>query len=248
MQTSFDNGDPRHDYFHAGRLIPAFIVIGIGVVFLLNNLHIIEAQEIWRYWPVFLIVAGAYRVADSATPNGRIGGGITLAVGAAFLADNLGLLPINVWDLWPVLLIGLGLLMIIDRSFLSNATSRRRFMGSTYFDNRFGPGLRRESAVFGGGRRVYTGEFTGAKIDAVFSGYEIDLRQAFIPGDSATLKLDAVFGGIEVQIPQSWSAVVKGDGVFGAFTDNTLQPNPALNPKKLIVKGAAVFGGVDIKN
>src|SRR5215469_10331681 len=101
MQTSYenggarDNGGVRDDHFNSSRLVPAFIVIGIGVIFLLNNLHIIAAQDIWHYWPVILIVVGAYRVADSVTPNGRIGGAITLGVGSLFLADNLGLLPVN---------------------------------------------------------------------------------------------------------------------------------------------------------
>jgi len=64
------------------------------------------------------------------------------------------------------------------------------------------------------------------------------------------LDLNAVFGGIEAKIPESWAVVVKGTGVFGAFVDNTLQPDPRIfpNPKRLICKGGAVFGGVEIKN
>ena len=68
--------------------------------------------------------------------------------------------------------------------------------------------------------------------------------------DEAVLDLNAVFGGIEVRVPESWSVVVKGAGVFGAFQDSTLQPDPRIYPeaKRLIVKGGAVFGGVELKN
>jgi len=36
------------------------ILILIGVVFLLDSLHLIEFREIGRFWPVILIVVGAY--------------------------------------------------------------------------------------------------------------------------------------------------------------------------------------------
>jgi hypothetical protein len=67
--------------------------------------------------------------------------------------------------------------------------------------------------------------------------------------DSATLQVSAVFAGIEIRIPETWSVVLQGAGVFGAFADNTTQPNPQTpGLKRLFVKGAAVFGGVEIKN
>jgi hypothetical protein len=35
-------------------------LILLGVVFLLNNLEVIRFYELLRFWPVFLIVLGAY--------------------------------------------------------------------------------------------------------------------------------------------------------------------------------------------
>jgi hypothetical protein len=62
--------------------------------------------------------------------------------------------------------------------------------------------------------------------------------------------VDVVFGGADLRIPETWSAVVQGTGVFGAFTDNSRQPDPSRtpNPKRLVVKGAAVFGHVEVRN
>ncbi len=42
--------------FPAGPIV----LIALGVVFLMNNLGLIEMREILRYWPVFLIALGAY--------------------------------------------------------------------------------------------------------------------------------------------------------------------------------------------
>jgi hypothetical protein len=108
----------------------------------------------------------------------------------------------------------------------------------------------REASVFGGGKRqVNTQDFTGGHIDAVFSGYQIDLRGATMAADSATLNIGAVFAGIEIRIPETWSVVIEGDGVFGTLEDKTIQPSPQTpGLKRLIIKGAAVFGSVEIKN
>ena len=42
------------------NLIPAVILILLGVTLLLNNLGIIDFdwRDIWRFWPVMLIIAG----------------------------------------------------------------------------------------------------------------------------------------------------------------------------------------------
>ena len=148
-------------------------------------------------------------------------------------------------DLWPLFLIGAGLLMLFNRGpwhGIYRGPGRSRI----YVHDR----LMREAAVFGGGKRnINTQDFTGGHIDAVFSGYQIDLRGANMAADSATLKIGAVFAGIEIRIPETWSVVIEGDGVFGSLTDKTVQPNPQTpGLKRLFIKGAAVFGSVEIKN
>jgi hypothetical protein len=42
---------------------------------------------------------------------------------------------------------------------------------------------------------------------------------------------------------------VEGTGIFGGYEDSTLHNPPSGQPlKTLIVRGAAVFGGVEVKN
>jgi hypothetical protein len=223
------------------RLIPAIIVIGIGVLFLLDNLHILYFQEWVRYWPVILIAIGLVKLVDANSAGGHVAGAILVGLGAIFLGQTLGYLNVRLHDLWPLFLIGAGLLML--------------FRGDSWHGICRGPrihtyGRVREASVFGGGKRqVNTHDFTGGHIDAVFSGYEIDLRGATMAADSATLKIGAVFAGIEIRIPETWSVVIEADGVFGAFVDKTVQPDPQTpGLKRLFIKGAAVFGGVEIKN
>jgi hypothetical protein len=227
------------------RLIPALIVIGIGVLFLLNNLNILYVSDWARYWPVILIALGLVKLVDANTPSGHVAGAIFVGVGAVLLGQTLGYLNVRMHDLWPLFLIGAGLLMLF-RGDSWHGIYREPGRSRLYVHDR----LMREAAVFGGGKRnINTQDFTGGHIDAVFSGYQIDLRGANMAADSATLKIGAVFAGIEIRIPETWSVVIEGDGVFGSLTDKTVQPNPqAPDLKRLFIKGAAVFGSVEVKN
>ena len=64
----------RHDDWRGQNnipgILPALIVIGIGVLFLLNNLNIFYMHDIWRFWPVILIAAGLAKMVDSPYSNG----------------------------------------------------------------------------------------------------------------------------------------------------------------------------------
>jgi len=248
------------EWFSSQRFASALVLIAIGGIFLLSNFNLLHGRDVWDFWPVILLIYGAFRLADSPDPHGRAVGGIMLAAGSIFLANNLGLFPFNVWDMWPLLLIGLGVYMLIERSGGANLAewgNRGPWLWGWHGPRGRDWGMRRgrwashESAVFGGGkRRVTNDNFQSAKYDAVFGGFEIDMRGAQIQGESATIEVNAVFGGIEVKVPVNWSVVMQGAGVFGGFVDSTEQPNPAVvrDIRTLFVRGGAVFGGVEIKN
>jgi multisubunit Na+/H+ antiporter MnhB subunit len=235
------DNQPSHGWENGHRLIPAIIVIGIGVLFLLNNLNILYFSEWARYWPVILIAVGLVKLVDANSPGGHVTGAIFIGVGAILLGQTLGYLRVDIQDLWPLFLIGVGLLMLFNRDSWHGISRGPRI---------YVHGRMREASVFGGGKRkINTQDFTGGHIDAVFSGYEIDLRDASMAADSATLRIGAVFAGIEIRIPETWSVIIEGDGVFGTITDKTVQPNPQTpGLKRLFIKGAAVFGSVEVKN
>ena len=106
-------------------------------------------------------------------------------------------------------------------------------------------------AIFGGFKRRFTAKnFRGGSVMAVMGGYEIDLRQAGIEGDSATIDATSIMGGGEIKVPDNWRISIDGIGLFGAYVDETHQlPATDATPQKhLIVKGIAFMGGVVIKN
>lgn len=242
------DSESNPEWFTSQRLVPALVLIAVGSIFLLGNLHLVRFHDIWEYWPVVLMVAGVFKLVDAEEPRHRMGGGILLAIGSIFLADNLGMIPFNVWNLWPLLIIGVGVYMLVDRTAGPQVSIDMNYPRKPRGPNAW---TRNETAVFSGGRRrISVEDFRAAKYDCVFGGFEIDLRGSQIQGDSAILEINAVFGGAEVKIPANWNVVMQGAGVFGGMVDSTEHSGPAGAPgvKTLFVRGAAVFGGVEIKN
>jgi hypothetical protein len=269
-----DNESPQSWRYNHG-LIPGVIVIGIGILFLLDNFHVVYVRDWWRYWPVALIAVGLVKLVDSQYGSGRVVGGILLGVGAILLGNNLGLIDATIDQLWPLILIGIGLVMLGQRIWGPQwiGPARHRWQRRHWDKQQWKAGWRNqweagwknqgtdtgeptnsslnEVAIFGGGKRkVTTQDFKGGELTAIFGGFEVDLRLAGMAADSAILEVNTVFGGAEIRIPYSWTAVVQGVGIFGGYGDETEPPDPAANPqsKKLFIRGAAVFGGVSVKN
>ncbi len=54
----------------SGVPIGPIVLIGLGVLFLLNTMEILEFRQIARYWPVVLIILGAYMLYNRMSDGG----------------------------------------------------------------------------------------------------------------------------------------------------------------------------------
>ncbi len=250
-----------------GAMIPGLILVAVGALFLLDNLHIVHVSAWFAYWPVLVIAVGLVKLVDSTYTGGRIAGGVMMTVGGLFLADNLGYLRID--QMWPLILIAIGVFMLWNRMHPGNDYAQwwrghmreqirdrvrhraRPWDRSPFqFESSYvGGNTIHEVNVFSGTRRVITDQdFRGGKVACVFGGITLDLTGANIAGNSASLDISAVYGGAVVRIPTSWHLTMRGAGVFGGNSDQTIHPPITPETKTLIVKGGAVFGGVTFKN
>ena len=62
----------------------------------------------------------------------------------------------------------------------------------------------------------------------------------------AVLNVFALMGGISIKVPTDWTVELEGTPILGGFEEKTMQPKDA--NKRLVVRGTAVMGGVDIRN
>jgi predicted membrane protein len=103
--------------------------------------------------------------------------------------------------------------------------------------------------VFGGSHQtIYSKNFKGGEITAVFGGCDVNLTQADFEGE-IVIDVTAIFGGAKIIIPAGWEVKSEVTAVFGGLDDKrSIQPITDGKHRLLIIKGIAMFGGVDIRN
>ena len=249
----------------AGGMIIGLGVIAVGVLFLLRNVGMLYFNDIGQFWPVILIVIGFSKLANTHSASSVTSGLIIGGIGNVFLLRNLGYIYGNIWEyIWPGVLIAVGLLILVrhldwrDPRFElgppppgSGRRGAHSSLASGFTTATSGANYLHAECVFSGTRqKLETQDFLGGKVTAVFGGAEIDLRSAKTKREEISIKAEAVFGGIELWVPSHWHTIVRGTGVFGGFEDKTFPAAPGASGKapRLVVTGAAVFGGVVVKN
>ena len=230
--------------WRAGRrqgMFPGLVLVSVGTVILLDHMGIISFDRVWRYWPLILVIVGAVKFFKECE---RVVGALLMLGGVLFLLNQLGYTKLSWNELWPIALIVMGIALIWTRFELPKLPSASSGDGANVIT---------ASAVFGGvERRINTSSFRGGTVGAVFGGVELDFRSADIEGEEAVLYLDATFGGIEIVVPERWTVIYEGQSIFGGYTDETRPPLPdvpgAPPKKRLILRGRAMFGGINVKN
>jgi hypothetical protein len=241
--------------FPRGSLV-AVILIVAGALLFLDNLGLLPIHNIGDYWPLALVAWGVTIFERKRTAHSLIWAATVIVFGCLLLLGNLHIIHVTGSIFWPLVLIAFGATMLVGRSGLpaslpawwtaqcdAGAKTRQAFFGDKLM----------ESVVFSGAeRRVESQNFQGGKVEAVFGGIDLDLSGAAItsPDRRAILEVNAVFGGIEIRVPRTWRIEKKGSAVFGGFEDRTFppRPEPGVEPPTLLIRGAAVFGGIDVKN
>jgi hypothetical protein len=227
---------------HAPRALSPQLLIGMlllvaGMALLLDNFGVLHAWRILRLWPAGLILIGAAIMLQAQRAAGRVTGLFWMFIGTWLLLGNLGVLRLEFWDLWPVPLVMAGGFLIWQA-----------------IHGPDGGGSREDQSVFSavavmGGtvRRLASPDFRGGEATALLGGVKLDLRDAGMTVPEAAIDVFAFWGGIEVVVPDGWIVINRVMPLLGGADDKT-KPAPGPNPKRLVLRGFCVMGGVEIKN
>lgn len=219
------------------HLVFGLLIILAGVLFTLDNLEIADADQYLRYWPVGLIAIGLAKLwggkAGHASP---LGGVLFVIAGGWLLLDNLHLIDVRLFELWPVLLIAAGSVMVWH-----GLRGRPPRLTARVEDT-----ITAVAVLAGVNRGSNSSAFRGGELTAFMGGCEIDLRHAAINGE-AVIDVFAMWGGIEIRVPDGWRVIGRVTPILGAFEDGTRPPQGATT-HTLVVRGVVLMGGVDVKN
>jgi hypothetical protein len=224
----------------SSQVILGLLVIGMGVLFLLDNLDIFDFRHAIGFWPLAFIVGGAVVLFGDGPRSGNTAGALLIAVGVLMMLGRLGVLAVSWGMVWPLVLIALGGLILLRT---------------------LGPGRSARSAAAGGAspdevvdvvailgaveRRIAVPDFRGGEITAVMGGCALDLRQASIVKE-AVLDVFTIWGGINIKVPPDWTVVWTGTALMGGFAEKTASAPE--QGKRLLIRGYAIMGGVEVRN
>jgi predicted membrane protein len=223
-----------------GRIFAGIVIIAAGVIFLLANMNKLDFGEfISTYWPMILILIGISHLLTSGFRNAGIAL-FLIAIGAFFQLNNWGVLGGRVWAyFWPLLIIAAGLWIIFKprpKGFGENAPEIK--------DDDLGAFV-----LFSGLKRRFESEkFRGGKATAILGGLELDLTQAKLKDNQATVELTAILGGIDLFVPRDWKVIVDSSAILGGVDDKHKTAPATTIQMTLYVKATAILGGIDIKN
>jgi hypothetical protein len=249
------------------RLIIGILLVALGVMFLLDTTDALgpDIAVVGTYWPALLIAWALWGMIGRGLIL-RLGYFLVLVVGVAFLLSNLGVWAWGVGELWPLLLVLVGLMLLFGNRLRPRRRRRpRRSYGNVVEANpageqrgggaasgageRRGASYLRVSHIFGGGKEQVTSQdFQGGEVSAIFGGTELDLRDAGLSEDGAVLDVTVVCGGIQLRVPRDWTVTVQVTTLIGGVDTKRSQPRPEDARGELTISGAIVCGGVEVRD
>lgn len=211
------------------KAIIGILLILVGSVFLLDNLgYDMDIPYYLFSWPAVFVVIG---LINFLSGNARAGL-IFFGIATVFYLHYYDV--VNLRDIWPIILIIIGLSFLLRRSSLpKNIESSEE-----QFD---------EVAIFGGTEKKFVSEnLKGGKITCVFGGSEIDFRGSKAQ-EGAVIEIFCMFGGVELMVPDDWKLNMNATAIFGGFSD--ARKNISDKPSATVhIKGFTMFGGGEIKS
>ena len=225
-----------------GGILTGLLIVAVGLFLLLTQMGFINFHAAWRLWPAALVLFGVAKMLDANSVAQRVWGVTLMVIGGLLFAHYFAHFRFGMDELWPLFVIGGGLSLLFQTYWPGRS-------GQQYDSLEPGGSLNSVNVFGGTDRKVRDRNFRGGNMFACFGGFQLDLTQAEIDGDSAVIEATAIFGGGEIRVPQTWNVIVEGTGIFGGYEDSTQHTAvQGQGTKTLVVRGAAIFGGVEVKN
>jgi hypothetical protein len=254
------NATDRPGFPITPRVIVGLLIVGFGIALLLDELNVIEAGQLIRYWPVALAAVGAAKLLQDPDRSGRTVGALMLGFGVLSSLDLFLPIAIDAGRLWPLAIVAFGILLV-TRAFRGAQPDRQGLGYPAYppqvpggppsaLSNTARPGLMEQTlsefAMWSGiQRRVSSPAFRRGELTAIMGGIELDLRQAGTENGEAVLDVFVLWGGIEIIVPPDWAVSNQVTPIMGGAEDGSTGTQASRH--RLVVKGVVIMGGVDIK-
>ena len=223
-----------------GRFIIASVLIVLGVVFLIDNLDIVDVDVddfIAGWWPAILIVLGVSGLARSrAASMGQI---VLIAVGVVLLLTTLDIVDSGL--LWPVIIIGIGVWILLG----GRAVRRPRTARAPRVEEKDESSIDVSALFSTSDQRVTSQSLRSGKVSATFGSVVLDLGGAK-PARDPVLDVEVFMGSVELRVPDEWMVIVNGAPTFGNIEQSRPRPPETDGAPTLTVNASITFGSLEI--
>ena len=209
------------------KLVAGIFFTFLGVLLTLDNLDILDAGRILRFWPVILIAIGVMNLRHSGRRGISI---IAMAAGAVMLAVRTHLLRFSLVDLWPLILIGIGFVIVL-RALGLDGPEQRGNLWSVLNTRKV---------------TIDPSDLNGKQIVAFMGGAEIELTNTGENEGPVIVEVLSMWGGIEIRVPMGWEVIGEVIPIMGGIDINEAASTPG--GRRLIVRGLVLMSGMEIKN
>ena len=226
------------------------ILVVLGAIFLLDNYSLLwfNIHPLFFGWHSIFLIIGIVLVVNH---KNSIVGYIFLGIGLISILKHSFFFNIDFSDLWPLILFGLGLWLILNRRERQIIHEKFATPGggqpqpaSSAFD------VLDEICIFNNVHRIINStNFKGGTITSIFGSVKLDLTTAKLAPGENNLEINNIFGSLKIRVPQGWKVLVNVSSIFGGFEDKRigLVFNTESSEGILIIKGVTIFGGGDLK-
>ena len=232
----------EHGHLHSNRPIIGVVLVLAGLFLVMRNTGFFPEfiDHVIFSWPMLLVCIGLVMTLGASE---KTSGVIVMAVGGFFLIPMIFRETFHAYNMfWPSIFIIIGVIFIFTKRHGWNAVSTTAMTGDDYIDI--------VNVFSGGERQIVSENFKGGKVSAVFGGTELDLTKAKLAPGRNELEIACIFGGATFIVPDDWNISISVTPVLGGFTDSRkLLPGRTVDPtRQLVIKGAVIFGGGEIKS
>lgn len=221
-----------------GRVVLGLLMMTFGALWTLDNMGVVNSGPILRWWPSIVLLYGLMKLLGIGTCRNFVAGALGTLFGGWLLAEQLDLIHMSFFMLWPLVFVVIGIGLITRSSYRA---------ASPNAGDEHAAHLSALALLSGVVRKVVSTEFRGGEVTAFMGGVQLDLRGARTAPEGAVVDVTVCWGGVDITVPDTWRVVNEATVMLGGLEDRTKIP-PSEARDTLILRGLVIMGGVEIKN
>ena len=109
--------DTEQNYTTRKQIMWGLVLIALGVIFLLDRMNMVEAETLWHYWPLVMVLAGINQTIGYPSARQFRNGLWTIFTGLWLFAVFENLFGLTFRNSWPLFLLMWGVLMVLTPFF-----------------------------------------------------------------------------------------------------------------------------------